>query len=153
MKLSAALFSLAAATAVVAGVAPSAAAIPPPAHMRGPEVGVDINPVDLGNTIANAVKTSQNRDGFVKNLCETAYNNLGHQKYNVMVFNLSQAYDASGLRDVAGYRSATYDHVVYGVWLFDSGRFVNKGDGGYINWCFKGSFKRSGNQGHTVDFN
>jgi hypothetical protein len=104
-------------------------------------VGVNIDPVAAGIEIANAVKNSRNRSGFVKNLMNTAYYNIGKQKYHVMVFNLSQDH-SSKLRGVKYYSSATYDSVTYGIWIFESGEFVNKGDGGWINWAFRGRFKR-----------
>jgi hypothetical protein len=37
---------------------------------------------------------------------------------------------------------ATYDGVVYGVWIFEQGTFVNNGDGGYINWAAYGLINR-----------
>lgn len=33
---------------------------------------------------------------------------------------------------------------IYGIWAFENGEFTNKGDGGWINWAFKGSFDRDG---------
>ena len=60
------------------------------------------------------------RAGFVKNLCETAYNNPKiNGKYNVMVFNLGQNYDKA-LNDVVLYGSAVTDGtpaLVLGKWL------------------------------------
>ena len=65
-----------------------------------------------------------------------------------MVFNLSQGYH-NGLRGVKFYGSANYHGVIYGIWVFESGQFTNQGDGGWINWAFKGWFDRNG---QTVTF-
>ena len=37
-----------------------------------------------------------------------------------------------------------YGFATYQVWVFESGTFDLKGDGGLINWCFGGSFDRDG---------
>ena len=55
------------------------------------------------------------------------------QKYNVMVFNLSQEYE-DHFNGVQFYGSAVYDGITYGIWVFEDGSFTNKGDGGWINW-------------------
>lgn len=87
----------------------------------------------------------------MRNLSYQAYYNLGQQQYDVMVMNLSQGHDPSGLQGVVGYSDATYDGITYGVWIFESGTFVNEGDGGYINWAFFGVYDRPDNGG-TVHF-
>lgn len=111
-----------------------------------------VNPVELGNTINDAIKTSRNRSGFVKGVMQSAYYNVGKQKYNVMVFNLSQDHDATKLKGVKAFKTANYDGVTYGIWIFKSGEFINKGHGGWINWAFKGRFQRTGKDGHHVKF-
>ncbi len=60
------------------------------AGISAAEVGLHVNLDVLGiaNQIADAIKSAQNRDGFVKNLMESSFYASG-QKYNVMVFNLS----------------------------------------------------------------
>ena len=113
-------------------------------------VNVEVDALGIAESIAAAVKTAQNREGFVKNLMETAFYQAG-EKYNVMVFNLSQGYSKS-LNGVNTYLSATYDSVVYGIWVFEDGEFINEGDWGYINWAFQGWFERTGHQGHHVKF-
>ena len=114
-------------------------------------VEVPIDPVELGNTVNDAVKTSRNRSGFVKGVMQSAYYNVGNKKYNVMVFNLSVDHEAR-LNGVKAFKRASYDGVTYGIWIFENGTFINKGDGGYINWAFKGDWNRTGHQGHTVTF-
>ena len=42
----------------------------------------------------------------------------------------------------------------YNYWVFTGdGNFELLDDGGYVNWCFAGSFVRSGHQGKKVQFN
>jgi hypothetical protein len=107
--------------------------------------------IDLGLQINQLIVQNQNRGGFVKQASEVAYG-LYKQKYNVMVFNTSQNYDASGLQGVKKRLPANYQGVPYVVFIFKSGTFVNQGDGGFINWAFQGNWKRSGNQNKTVTF-
>lgn len=99
--------------------------------------------VELGKTIASAVNSSRNRSGFVKNLSNSAYY-ATRKRYNVMVCNLSLNY-IEQLNGVKFYQSAVYSGVTYGIWVFESGQFTNKGDGGFINWSFMGRFQRNGN--------
>lgn len=70
---------------------------------------------------------------------------------NVMVFNMSQPYERN-ISEIKFFKQANYQGVFYGIWIFKSGTFTNKGDGGFINWAFNGRFQRSGKQGHTVTF-
>lgn len=78
---------------------------------------------------------------------ETAFYESG-QHYNVMVHNLSQPYEDK-LNGVKQYGSATYDGVTYGIWIFEDGEFTNQGDGGYINWAFRGVWERPDNGGYV----
>ncbi|MEH2366456.1 hypothetical protein [Nostoc sp.] len=106
----------------------------------GLEVGVDL--LGIAGAIASSVNASQNREGFVKGLMEEAYFKAD-QKYNVMVFNLSQNYDEN-FNGVQLFAKADYNGVIYGIWAFENGEFTNQGDGGWINWAFKGNFDRDG---------
>ncbi|MED1773665.1 stress protein [Bacillus velezensis] len=110
-------------------------------------LNIDVDLLGIGNSIADAIKSAQNRDGFVKNLMESSFYASG-QKYNVMVFNLSQEYE-DHFNGVQFYGSAVYDGITYGIWVFEDGSFTNKGDGGWINWAFRGWFDRDGN---SVEF-
>ncbi|MBT9284444.1 MULTISPECIES: stress protein [Bacillus] len=105
-------------------------------------LNIDVDLLGIGNSIADAIKSAQNRDGFVKNLMESSFYASG-QKYNVMVFNLSQEYE-DHFNSVQFYGSAVYDGITYGIWVFEDGSFTNKGDGGWINWAFRGWFDRDG---------
>lgn len=108
----------------------------------GASLNIDVDVLGIGQAIASGVSANQNREGFVKNLMETAFYSAKEQ-YNVMVFNLSQDYE-DRFNGVQLYGSANYDSVVYGIWVFEDGEFANKGDGGYINWAFRGWFDRDG---------
>lgn len=52
-------------------------------------VNVEVDALGIADAIVSAAKTAQNREGFVKNLSETAFFQ-GGQQYNVMVFNLQR---------------------------------------------------------------
>lgn len=148
-RITAGLLALGTAGALALGTASAASAAPAPAATAAPAGSpitgsVTIDPVAISQAIADAAKTAQNRDGFVKNLSYDAFYNLGGQQYNAMVMNLSQPHDPSGLQGVLGYASGQYDGITYGIWIFEGGTFVNQGDGGYINWAFFGQFTRDG---------
>ncbi|MGW9019228.1 stress protein [Priestia megaterium] len=116
------------------------------------EVGgeVAIDPVAIGQAIADAAKTADNRSGFVKGAREKAFYEAGEQ-YNVIVMNLSQGYDEK-LNGIQYFDTVDYDGITYGVWVFEDGTFVNEGDGGYDNWAFRGWFERTGDDEKTVNF-
>lgn len=105
------------------------------------DFSVSVDVLDIANAISGAIVASQNRDGFVKNLMETASFKLPH--HNVMVFNLSQEYE-NRLHGIVFYASAVYHGITFGIWGFEGGVFINKGDGGSINWAFAGNFDRDG---------
>ncbi len=87
-------------------------------------LNIDVDLLGISNSIADAIKSAQNRDGFVKNLMESSFYASG-QKYNVMVFNLSQEYE-DHFNGVQFYGSAVYDGITYGIWVFEDGSFTNK---------------------------
>jgi len=79
------------------------------------EVGGDVtvDPVAIGQAIADAAKTADNRSGFVKGAMEKAFFESG-QQYNVMVMNLSQEYNSDQLRGVQYFDTVDYDGITYG---------------------------------------
>ena len=93
---------------------------------------------------------NENRAGFVKNSMKTAFNMYNGQ-YNVMVFNTGRNFEDK-FRGVIKEYEVIYDgwigNVPYWVWIFEEGEFTNKGDGGYINWSFIGSFEK--NDKHVI---
>ncbi|MBP2078806.1 stress protein [Oceanobacillus polygoni] len=117
------------------------------------EVGgeVTVDPVAIGEAIADAKKSADNRSGFVKGAREKAFYEAD-QQYNVMVMNLSQGYNANQLQGVQYFDTVDYDGITFGVWVFEEGTFVNEGDGGYDNWAFRGWFERTGDDEKTVNF-
>lgn len=111
----------------------------------GTSFNVDVDVLGIAQAIADAVSADQNRDAFVKNLMETAFYKAG-ERYNVMVCNLNNDYE-NRLNNVKMYASANYRGIIFGIWIFEDGEFTNRGDGGWINWAFRGWFERNG--GHV----
>ncbi len=101
-----------------------------------------IDVLRFSQAIDRAIKMNTNRSGFVKNVMESAFYQAG-QIYNVMVFNKNQHYEEH-FEGIQFHTQVTYEDIVYEVWVFEKGSFKNQGDGGYINWAFKGWFNRSG---------
>lgn len=111
------------------------------AQRASANLSVSVDVLGITNLIVSSIKSSRDRSGFVKNLMNGAFYGAG-QRYNVMVFNLSQNYQQS-FRGVKFYGSAVYDGVTFGIWVFEDGEFLNQGDGGWINWAFSGWFDRN----------
>ncbi|MFD4376641.1 hypothetical protein [Streptomyces sp. NPDC058486] len=100
--------------------------------------------------VENALKSidTDDRSTYVQQAVDKVFDAAGGQ-YNVMVFNLSQGYENS-LHNVKLYANVRFGNIYYGVWIFGAGgTFKNTGDGGWINWGFKGWFNRDGG---TVTF-
>jgi hypothetical protein len=126
------------------------------------QANLDVN--GLITQIEQSVAGAQNRGGAVKQMRDYAYINYGHQRYNVMVFNTNQNYDASklnvsyppGLVDAKGFPQGVltvhYNGIPFNIWFIDSGTFVNQGDGGFDNWAFDGNWSRTGQDNKTVVF-
>ena len=111
-------------------------------------LNISMDVFGIATAISCAVHGDQDRSAFVKNLMESTFYATG-QRYNVMVFNLGQNYDHR-FNGVQFYGSAVYQNLTFGIWVFESGEFTNQGDGGWINWAFRGRFERNGNH---VKFN
>ena len=114
-----------------------------------------IDPVTFAGSITEALGSNWNREGFVQTALAEAFEKSG-RSYNVMVCNMSLKPDYIGLQGVQFFQSFTCDtkfegSIPYGVWVFESGKFVKPGDGGDINWAFIGKFQRELNSG-TVTF-
>lgn len=140
------------ATSASAAQAPEAHSASQSAPAKGgPDTAFNVNFDALGiaEKIEDSIKKAENREGFVKNLMNTAWYESG-EKYNVVVRNLSQDYDEN-LNGVQTYGSAEYDGVTYGIWIFEDGEFTNKGDGGWINWAMRGVFERTDEDGNAKE--
>jgi hypothetical protein len=107
---------------------------------RSISLDVNIDALNIASEIANASQGDK-RDEFVKDIIKTARHSTGGN-YNLMVFNLGQKYEEK-LNDIKFYATTKYGYITYGIWIFESGTFQNKGDGGWINWVFYGRFKRN----------
>ncbi|WP_340966308.1 stress protein [Bacillus sp. PPSBB_11] len=88
-------------------------------------VNINFDVLGIANALINAANANTNREGFVKGLMESAF-------YETR-FN-----------GVKTFATVKYGSITYGVWVFENGSFTNKGDGGYINWAFRGWFDRNG---------
>ncbi|WP_019503623.1 hypothetical protein [Pleurocapsa sp. PCC 7319] len=119
------------------------------AGVAGEAAAGTVDPVGIAELIMQRVGTDENRDAFVKAMVQETWQAYD-QQYNVMVFNLNQEYDSQ--IDQVDYKTVNYDGIPYGVWIFREGEFTNQGDGGYINWAFKGKFDREGEDGKHVKF-
>eukprot|EP00168_Porphyra_purpurea_P009778 TRINITY_DN2399_c0_g1_i1.p1 TRINITY_DN2399_c0_g1~~TRINITY_DN2399_c0_g1_i1.p1 ORF type:complete len:181 (-),score=72.57 TRINITY_DN2399_c0_g1_i1:328-870(-) len=113
---------------------------------------VDVNA--LGKSVAGLFRGARDRGAAVQSARDTVayYRQKNGRRiiddYNVMVFNRQVKYSAR-LKGIAYYKSFKYSGITYGIWVFRSGTWINRGDGGFINWAFIGKFKRSGK---TVTF-
>lgn len=89
-------------------------------------------------TAPTSVKSA--RDEYVKGLRDSYYVNFGG-RYNTIAFNLHNAhsYHVYGLVHKSDHR---YGLTRYRVLVFRNGWFNNRGDGGYINWAFRGKWVR-----------
>ena len=136
--------------ATAAPVAPDAGAVSVKAAgptLEWPNAGASVawGAVSLANKIYNAIahytEIDQNRSGLVQAFQNGAWYESGENK-NVLVIKADHPYDA----DLEGIEfDATYDvdgYPKFRVVVFESGTVTNNGDGGYINWAFRGWFDR-----------
>jgi len=129
----------------VAGTTRTAAADDPPT----PSVSVHLDDGANGPAVAGAITDIEedNRGEFVRQAVDAAHREAGGQ-YDVVLMNLSQGYEER-LEGKRLYANVRWGAINYGLWIAESGQFTNTGDGGYINWGFKGVFDRDGN---TITF-
>lgn len=121
----------------------------PTSAQVGASVNANIDVNKVYGDITNGIRSLKNRDACVKGASEIAYSAV-NQRYNVIVFNLSNDYSAN--LPGAVFKQIQCAGLEFGVWIFQEGTFINKGDGGFINWAFQGNFKRTGNDNKTVIF-
>lgn len=116
-----------------------------------PTPSVTIHTDSGANGVKVAERISQisekDRGTFVRRAVETAFEVSG-SRYNVVMMNLSQGYNER-LQGLRLYGNVRWDGISYGLWIAEAGQFTNTGDGGYINWAFKGWYNRDG---MTVNF-
>ncbi|MFB7025533.1 MULTISPECIES: stress protein [unclassified Streptomyces] len=125
-----------------------AAGLAAPPKTQGFAVAVEVIVAVAGiaekiyNITVDALARKQNRDGYVKSLMEGNFYEH-NQRYNVMVINDANRYSMN-LQGIVSNVKVTSDYGTYRVIVFESGTFTNHGDGGWINWGFKGWFDRNG---------
>jgi hypothetical protein len=114
----------------------------------GANVNLNFN-VDLNKIFEGLINGDRERGAFVKSLLDTIAS-ATNGAANIMIFNRQQDCDFNPDYRRAIYAEKDYKGILYGAWAFCGGeRFVNKGDGGWINWGFYGDWDRDGN---TVQF-
>ncbi|HDR7657037.1 TPA: stress protein [Bacillus wiedmannii] len=95
----------------------------------GTNLNVSVDVLGIANMIRDSINSSANRARFVKEVKESAFYGAV-QQYNVMVFNLYQGYNYN-FKGVKFFATTVYDGITYGIWVFESGKFTNEGDGGW----------------------
>lgn len=115
----------------------------------------DIDKDKNGDLIRAAVmevvaRSDAKREDVVRSLLGSAFEAF-HQKYNVMVFDLTQPYTEQ-LEGVQLYATFVYKDLMFGVWVFEKGDFQNNGVGAFVNWAFKGVFVREKETPGKVQF-
>ncbi|QBI54067.1 hypothetical protein [Streptomonospora litoralis] len=115
---------------------------------QSPSVTVHLDDAANGFQVARAVSAldEDNRGEFVRRAVEAAFEASGG-RYSVIMMNLSQGYEER-LETKRLYANVRWGNINYGLWIAEAGRFTNTGDGGYINWAFKGWFDRDGGTVH-----
>ncbi|MDK1472916.1 stress protein [Streptomyces sp. 549] len=98
------------------------------------------NGVQVANAISNI--REKNRGKFVEKARDAAFEKSG-KRYNVVIINLAQKHKEN-LNTVRLYANVQYGGIYYGLYIAETGTFTNQGDGGYINWAFRGWYKRNG---------
>ncbi|HEV7980341.1 hypothetical protein [Amycolatopsis sp.] len=109
-----------------------------------PSVTVHLDNGANGIRVANAISNIDEKDRgkFVQRVVDTAFTVSG-RRFNVIVMNLSQGYNER-LQGKRMYANIRYKSISYGLWITEAGQFTNTGDGGWINWGFRGWFNRNG---------
>ncbi|MBM6402840.1 hypothetical protein JQN72_01090 [Phycicoccus sp. CSK15P-2] len=112
------------------------------------DVTVSIHKADGvdGVKVAAAIdaQSDRSRGDFVRESVAAAFDAAGGN-HTVVMSNLSPVPDASfSSDDTRLYANVKYGDVYYGMWIVDGGSFTRNGDGGYINWAFKGWYDRDG---------
>jgi hypothetical protein len=103
----------------------------------------------IGARLANEMQHVNDRAAFVQNFRDKGFT-LAGSRYNVMVFSAGQPHVPSllGVKLQADttlpFGSVIPWPLTYKIWIFEEGDFLNQGDGGYINWGFKGWFDQNG---------
>ncbi|CAF1383058.1 unnamed protein product [Adineta ricciae] len=117
--------------------------------MAGVNVNLNVDVVAFIKEIREAAKTTTDRQAFVRDTLNRM--KLKYPGSNIMVFNLGQDY-TQRFKNIKFYDSFDCGGCKFGVWAFEDGTFINKGEGGWENWGFSGIFRRSGDYGREVKF-
>lgn len=116
-----------------------------------PKVTVHSDNGANGVKVAHAISQirTENRGAFVEQAVDAAFEASG-KRFNVMIMNLRFNYQER-LQGIRLFANIQYDHVRFGLWIAESGQFINQGEGSWFNWGFKGWYDYDRNTG-TVNF-
>ncbi|GAA1490666.1 hypothetical protein [Brachybacterium sacelli] len=133
-------------TAVALPAQAAQAAAPAPSSAAadvGGDVSVNLDPVAIGNAIADAVNDQDDRGGAVRAALDVGYLNDGNpDRLTVAVVNKNQDISVEG--EVAHAEPIDIkggSYVIY--WFSGPGKVTNNGDGGWINWGVRGNMERT----------
>merc|ERR1711934_1319992 len=91
--------------------------------------------------------TNDERGNGTRRAAATAWRKYGG-KYNVMCILAGNSYNIDQLKGRQATEAIYIGGYKYMIYVFHSGLFVNYGDGGYVNWAFRGKFTRTGGSVH-----
>lgn len=92
------------------------------------------------------------RENFLRDTVNRAFSRYGG-RCNVLMYNALSGRvphaEFHGIRTRYVVYYGSFHRIPYRVVVFRSGTFIRQGDGGFINWRFRGSFRRSGSRSVT----
>lgn len=122
-------------------------------YSKAASIGMPMTQAMIDQQVANAlgeISTALQThvlgdENFTRSVVNQVSNAFGG-RYNVVVINASNGRThrlrglVKGRNGQNYYREANLLNRIYHIYVFKSGRFVNEGDGGYINWAFTNSY-------------
>jgi hypothetical protein len=99
-------------------------------------INIDVNKAasKIFKDVSKAIAEHRDREVIIQIVCRNAEHYFGDGHY-VMVCNL-RSDPVEQLKGKIFWASFRLDNEYFGVWVFKSGEFYNRGDGGYGNWRF-----------------
>jgi len=131
----------------VAAIGVGAQAAPAVAAPTAPRTSV-AHAVAFGEDDIQRAANVPDRETAVQGMMNEAFA-MFNGRYNVAVYNLSDSHFEDGLQNRVfdrpyrvHYGFFNLQSTDYRVVVFESGTLVNHGDGGWINWGFRGNYQR-----------
>jgi len=115
-----------------------------------------ITAAQVGAEITNSVADLKNaaggeqREGFGRGLLEKT-KIVTQKRCNILVFNMNNDYNV----DLVGYmffEKIEFYGIPFWIFTFESGIFINNGNGGWSNLSFWGETVKTGDSGKIVNF-